>query len=256
MIGLLLMMACWGGLQMAPQTDCSATLNTFPKYFDIAPNSCILLEGNIWAKSYVHQLQDTYPIYLQSSKGQRVELEILEEIEGVNQVQVWLKPKKVLSVGETYYLRIDNLGEAGEILLEKKPEVPFKFVRYWTVTQEVDLKTPSFINNPKWERAEKGGLGDPVDDYAIFTLSFDHQEEVVVETEVQSLSTGATQRYYVHYGWDEYSNHLFLGSWECGGSFLFAATGVYKVRFRLVDACRNRNPTWSIWTTFLSPYQY
>lgn len=256
MIGLLLMMACWGGWQAAPTTDCSGTLDAFPEYFDMAPNSCILLEGSLFALLYMRELQATYPIYLQSSKGQRVEVEILERIKGVGQEQVWLKPKKILSVGETYYLRIDNLDEFGQSLLKKKPELPFKFVRYWTVTQEVDLKTPSFTNNPKWERAEKGGLGTPVDDYAVFTLPFDYQEEVVVETEVQLVSTGATQRYYVHYGWDEYSNHLFLGSWECGGSFLFAATGVYKVRFRLVDACRNRNSTWSIWTTFLSPYQY
>jgi hypothetical protein len=106
-----------------------------PTKLTIATNSIFILEGYRLSSQVIEFLNTKYPVYLWA-KHETVPLEVERNSYSS---QVILRPKKNLTLGATYELRIDNLSEEEQNILDR--------IR-WDVTTTADTISPKWDIEP------------------------------------------------------------------------------------------------------------
>jgi hypothetical protein len=230
-----------------------AGLSVFPKNGVIKPNSLFIISGYATSQNVITSLNKDLPIYLEGD-GHMVKLKIVVLEKGrFSTTQAILQPSEDLIDGQTYSLRIDGLDEYQKRILYEYYLKTYGVEKIsWTVEGTADTLAPLDLAAPKFidKSASYFGCGSAA--YANFKITAQDQSSLLVETELVEIASGKSHAFHLHLGAD---GIVSVGHGMCGGVFDFTVTGVYKVRFRLMDICGNKNDSWSAWTEFKSPFE-
>ncbi len=230
-------------------------LSVFPKNGVIKPNSWILISSGGSGRDVVNSLNQDFPVYLLQGNGDTLALKVIQIETGQHDspIQAMLKPVENLIVGQSYSLQIDGLDKYQEKILFKSYTSIDKAAKIsWTVRGEPDSLKPLSLAEPTFidKSAFYWSCGSSA--WANFKISAQDQSSLLVETELLEVATGKSHTFHLGLGAD---GIVGVGHSMCGGVFDFTVTGLYKVRFRLMDICGNKNASWSGWTEFKSPFE-
>lgn len=234
--------------------DCSSSgIWAYPSTSELNQNSIIVIEGYARSQRVIDSLNLGYHIYLESGK-QKIELEVIETCKGMFSItQALLRPKSKLIEGNTYNLKISNLGEWENRRLTKWNSEKKEYESIsWKVSSKIDYENPKWITEPKLvdKTTTWYGCGPAV--YAVFDFRISDSSYSLIKTEVYNIKTKEINAYYLTLNDD---GKLDVGHGMCSGAFDFQEKQQYKIRFSLTDISGNSNNKWTNWLNFDSPFE-
>lgn len=218
--------------------NCSgAPIKFWPKEKTINRNSIIMIEGDM--NPYIlNELNNNYPIYLNSS-NHKVKLLVQEILIGeYYTAQVILRPEEELIIGQTYHLYSDSLSD-NDILLKKRNPTTLKMEPVsWMVDWEaIDTIRPAFTSTPteikKILDCYSSSCGEEI--RVVFNADVEDQSEILVKTTVRDKKKNKTATFYLVRKRDRVA----VGHGICYGAFNIKRGGEYEVEFSLIDASGN-----------------
>lgn len=234
--------------QIYADCDNTGSFWVYPSNNKLNTNSLIVLNAYAGMQEVVTNLNDKYPIYLES-ENHRVLLEVIETHKGFLDIaQCLLSPKDSLLVGETYTLKIDSIDPFAEYLLsnwneQTKKREPFT----WIVSNSVDNNNPILTEEPKIvdKRYIEYGCGPEI--FVDFEMKIEDDSDILVETELIDIDSNKRRVYYLILR-DKMC--LSVGHGMCSGAFELSNTGFSKIRFKFLDICGNTTNEWTGWVKF------
>jgi len=221
--------------------DCiDSGISVWPNTNEFSLNSVLIIEGFGNSQNIIRGLNSKHKIYLKSDNG-KVSLEIIKIYEGqYGLTQALLKPAGELIVGSTYTLEIDSLDA-----YPKEDSQVFT----WIVTNNLDNEAPVWKQEPTFVSKHKMMFGCGPEVYVNFCVCIQDKSPVAVLTKLKDLKTGKVTEYLV----TPESTLLRIGHNMCSGAFDFENDGTYEITFSLMDACGNKNETFTKAIQFTSP---
>jgi hypothetical protein len=226
-------------------------ITVFPTTSSITSNSWIIIEGYASSQPIIDSLNKGYRVYLESGNS-KIPLEVKELHKGTFRLtQAILVPTKKLTIGKTYYLKIDNLSEEENNDLTKwNPNTRQHEPISWRITDETDALSPELLELPELidKAYTRYGCGPAI--HTLFKISTKDKSDILVKTQLIDLKSGEETTYILTL---DDSNQLSVGHGMCSGAFSYRNEGKYKIRFCLFDSNGNSYNIWSNWIIFDSP---
>lgn len=237
-------------LALSAQAKCSSRgLYTYPSEGELSANSLLLLEGYAQSREVLRGLNEKFPVYLLSDKGEKVRLIVKEYNESLFYLsQALLQPEKELNMGETYTFCIDSLPPNEALGRYNSSTGKNEKLRY-TVSKAADLEKPVLRSEPVFWKEEYEMFGCGPMSYVYFRMDVEDRSLLLVKATVQDMQSGKSSVYYVLSGGRELS----LGHGMCSGSFAFEPGKEYEVQFAYMDVSGNRLEDLSVKIRFSGP---
>lgn len=227
----------------------STAIWAYPSTKEVPRNGRFLVIGYGKAVQVIDSLDESYPVHLQSG-DRKVPLKVEERNKGYKQKQALIRPKEELEPGRTYRLRIPSLGDRESVLLTNyRSELDKREWLSWKVGKKRDQKMPEWKQTPELvdRRYQELGCGPRVQ--AVFGLEGIEDAELWAKVRLRKVGSELNEEWILPIE----DGQVVLGHGMCSGSFSFAPSSKYEVRFRLMDPCGNKMSTWSEWKRFEAP---
>lgn len=231
--------------------ECSMSgMYFFPESKEISLNSMFIIQGYAFSQKTINSFKDR-KIYLESEKGELVELILQQVLKGQMQLtQAVFRPVTRLKPNTTYYLKYtDQTDNESREMFQYNREKKKREKVYWKTT---DKKFALELNSNvtvKFKNTKVIHYGCGPSANAIFEIENQSKSEIWFKTEVMELKTNKRTTFYIR----EWKNTLNVGHGMCAGAFTFNNKGKYKVRFTPMNTDGKSLKT-TKWITFNSPY--
>lgn len=231
--------------------DCSSSgMYFFPETKEISLNSMFIIQGYFNSQKTINSFKNR-TIYLESEKGERIELYVQEILKGqMYLTQALLCPVSELKPNTTYFLKYSDQTERETKEMKQWNSGKKEYEKvYWTTTDKKELKTLNSNLNVKFEKTEVIHYGCGPSANAVFDVKNKSESEIWYKTEVVDLSTNEKKVFYIK----EWNGKLNVGHGMCAGAFTYNNKGKYKVRFTPMNTDGKSLKT-TDWKTFESPF--
>lgn len=231
--------------------DCSSSgMYFFPETKEISLNSMFIIQGYFNSQKTINSFKNR-TIYLESEKGERIELNVQEILKGqMYLTQALLCPVSELKPNTTYFLKYSDQTERETKEMKQWNSGKKEYEKvYWTTTDKKELKTLNSNLNVKFEKTEVIHYGCGPSANAVFDVKNKSESEIWYKTEVVDLSTNEKKVFYIK----EWNGKLNVGHGMCAGAFTYNNKGKYKVRFTPMNTDGKSLKT-TDWKTFESPF--
>jgi len=231
--------------------DCSSSgMYFFTETKEISLNSMFIIQGYFNSQKTINSFKNR-TIYLESEKGERIELYVQEILKGqMYLTQALLCPVSELKPNTTYFLKYSDQTERETKEMKQWNSGKKEYEKvYWTTTDKKELKTLNSNLNVKFEKTEVIHYGCGPSANAVFDVKNKSESEIWYKTEVVDLSTNEKKVFYIK----EWNGKLNVGHGMCAGAFTYNNKGKYKVRFTPMNTDGKSLKT-TDWKTFESPF--
>jgi len=222
----------------------------FPEQKEISLNSMFIIQGYAFSQETISSFSER-KIYLESNKGELIELNLQEILRGQKQLtQAIFCLSSELKPNTQYFLKYTDQTESeGREMMRYNRETHESEKVYWKTTDKKTLKTLHSTMSIEFEKTEVILSGCGPSAYAIFNVKNKSDFEVWYKTEVIDLNTNCKKVFYIQ----ELDGKLNVGHDMCAGAFTYDYKSKYKVRFTAMNTDGKSLPK-TEWKTFESPF--
>ncbi len=234
------------------QAECSMSgMRFYPIQKEIGLNSLFILEGYAMSQKTVVSFKDR-KIYLESDKGEEVELELLEVYEGqMNLTQAVFRPKSKLKPNTLYSPKYENETERESLEMKRwNDEIKQNEKVEWRTSSRAKVSKLNRKLGLEFIKNELNHYGCGPASYAVFDIINADESEAWFKTEVVEIETNTLTTFYLV----ERMGNVEVGHGMCSGGFKFKDSHQYKVRFTAMNSDGDSLET-TDWVEFDSPYQ-
>lgn len=217
-----------------------ASISVWPARATISTNSIFVIEGYGASQALIRQLNKKNRIYLISGP-EIVEIAVVRILEGQFRLtQALLKPRRELTPGKSYQLKIDSL--------EGFDKSAYK-VSTWTVKAQADKQIPAWLCEPVFTGKSYTEYGCGPALFAHFCGTAANDSSTLIYAKVFNKTNNTTRDYYLK----PYKKSINIGHGMCSGAFTFEENSQYEVQFGLMDASGHESTQLTNSIAFTSP---